>query len=86
MMISPQLRLTNNHVLDSPHTAAASFAEFGYEANEDGELLPSIRFALAPATLFVTDPMLNYTVVAVRPGSTNGRSLVAYGWVPLIAQ
>ncbi|MGH2533845.1 MAG: endonuclease [Thermomicrobiales bacterium] len=86
VMVSPRLLLTNNHVLDSSRTAAASQAEFDYEEDEDGRLRPSIRFALDPDAFFVTDVGLDYTLVAVRPEAVAGRLLGDYGWVPLIVQ
>ena len=86
VMISARLLLTNNHVLDTVEAAAASVAEFGYEADEDGEMLPSARFDLDPETLFVTDPMLDYTVVGVAHDAGTDRDLTEFGWVPLIPQ
>ncbi|MGH2618057.1 MAG: trypsin-like peptidase domain-containing protein, partial [Thermomicrobiales bacterium] len=86
VLISPRLVLTNNHVLDSAASAAASHIEFGYEDDDEGRLQPFVRFALDPDTFFVTDPELDYTVVAVNPASENGQPLDDFGWVPLIEQ
>lgn len=78
--------MTNNHVLDSVETAAASRAEFDYETGDDGRLRPAVWFGLDPDAFFVTDPGLDYTFVAVDVASTDGRLLHRYAWIPLIEE
>jgi DNA/RNA endonuclease G (NUC1)/V8-like Glu-specific endopeptidase len=78
-MVSPRLFLTNNHVLDAADTAASSQIEFGYEYGPGGVLRTSRVFSLAPDTFFVTDPALDFTLVAVRKDDALG----PLGWVSL---
>ena len=79
-MVSARLVLTNNHVLETANSARGSQAEFNFEVGTDGQLEPSVFFDLAPDEFFLTDPQLDYTLVAVRevPG------LARFGWLRLI--
>lgn len=65
-MVSGRLLLTNNHVLETADSARSSQAEFNFEVGADGQLEPSAFFDLAPDEFFLTDPELDYTLVAVR--------------------
>ncbi len=86
VMVSSRLLLTNNHVLESAETAAASRAEFDYETDDDGRLRRAVRFGLDPDAFFVTDPGLDYTLVAVDTVSADGQPLARYAWIPLIEE
>lgn len=85
-LISPRLLLTNNHVLQGPEQASRSYVEFNYQAGLDGLPLEPVAFALAPAELFVTDPELDFSVVAVQPQSAGGDALDRFGFLRLIEQ
>ena len=85
-MISPQLLLTNNHVLESPSVARRSFVEFDYQIGLNGKFLPTITFDLDPDTFFFTDEHLDYSVVAIRVDDRNRESLAGFGWNPLIEE
>jgi endonuclease G, mitochondrial len=80
-LVGPRVLLTNNHVLQTAAEAAASLAEFNYQ---DGVTSPTV-FALDPASLFVTDPALDYTVVAVREAGGDA-PLTTFGFNRLIEQ
>ena len=80
-LISPTLLLTNNHVLGSPEEARFSRVEFQYQELLDGGHDTSVFFPLDPARFFVTDPELDYTLVAVD--DPQGK-LAAYGFNRLI--
>ena len=68
--------MTNNHVLETPAQAAASAAEFGYEQDLTGRVQVGTSTGFDPDTLFLTDPALDYTLVAVQPtGSAAGPRL-----------
>ena len=83
-MVSPRLLLTNHHVLEDPGAAAASQIEFNFQLGLDGRRLPSVFFDLAPATFFLTDADLDYTLVAVGRDDQAG-AVAAFGHNPLIA-
>jgi S1-C subfamily serine protease len=84
-LVTDRLLLTNNHVCRSPEEAAGMAVQFGYEYDDVGQERPADQWPLAPGDLFVTDPDLDYTLVAVatRGGRAPGS---AYGSIPLIAQ
>ncbi|SHN83563.1 V8-like Glu-specific endopeptidase [Geodermatophilus obscurus] len=84
-LVTDRLLLTNHHVVRTPDEAAGMAVEFAYEYDEDGESRNEDRWPLAPGDCFVTDPDLDYTVVAValRDGRPPGET---YGSIPLIGQ
>jgi endonuclease I/V8-like Glu-specific endopeptidase len=86
VLVSPRLVLTNNHVLESAQDASASTAEFRYELDLDGEENTPVRFRLDPTACYLTDPTLDYSLVAVQPTAETGESLSDFGWAPLIEQ
>lgn len=51
--------MTNNHVIASAKTAAASYAEFFYEADRT-----TVKVSLRPERLFITDNELDFTIIA----------------------
>ena len=83
-MISPRLLMTNNHVLENVEAATGSRIEFNYQAAPDGTLLAPVAFPLDPAAFFMTDEVLDYTVVAVAVANGNLRKLNEFGWNRLI--
>ena len=84
-MVSPRLLLTNNHVLRSKADALHSEIEFDYQNDRNGRLLPVITYGFEPGKFFVTNPALDYTLVAVRERSVDDRvDLKLYGWSRLI--
>jgi DNA/RNA endonuclease G (NUC1)/V8-like Glu-specific endopeptidase len=78
-MVSPRLFLTNNHVLDAKSQAESSVVEFGYEYAPGGKLQTPRAFSFAPDEFFLTDPALDFTLVAVQPGD----GLADAGWLTL---
>ncbi|MGY1690655.1 trypsin-like serine peptidase [Geodermatophilus sp. SYSU D01105] len=84
-LVTDRLLLTNHHVIRTPEEAAGMAVEFAYEYDEDGRPRAEDRWPLAPDDCFVTDPDLDYTVVAVveRDGRPPGAT---YGSIPLIGQ
>lgn len=51
--------MTNNHVLGSMEEAEQSVAEFGFESDQAGK-----KVAIEPRRLFITNPELDFTIVA----------------------
>ena len=87
-MVSPRLLMTNNHVLPSPESARFSEVEFDYQNDRLGRPLPLVPFALEPATFFMTNAELDFTLVAVAEGSRQNTPvrLAHYGWSRLIGE
>jgi V8-like Glu-specific endopeptidase len=84
-LVTDRLLLTNHHVVRTADEAAGMAVEFAYEYDEDGEPRKEDRWPLAPGDFFVTDPELDYTLVAVtlRDGRPPGET---HGCIPLIEQ
>ncbi len=83
-LVSPQLLITNNHVLSSRQEASSSHVEFNYQLGLDGKPLTSVFFDLDPNTFFITDELLDYTLVAVKRVNRSGADLSHFGWYRLI--
>ncbi|WP_131766122.1 DNA/RNA non-specific endonuclease [Candidatus Protofrankia californiensis] len=65
-LVSPDLLLTNQHVLPDADTAASSSVEFDYQDGVDGRPLPLQGFALAPQRFFLADTNLDCALIAVQ--------------------
>ena len=83
-LVGPRLLLTNHHVIGSAEEAARTVAEFGYEADQNGFLPQGKRFRCAPQLGFVTDPELDFTLVALDDRAEDGgTALSGYGFLRL---
>lgn len=85
-MISPQLLMTNNHVLPDLNTAANSTIEFDYFAKRDGSIADPVTFMFDPDTFFLTDAALDFTLVSVTATGVRGEPLAGRGWTPLVRE
>ena len=86
-LVSPRLMLTNNHVLGSPAEAAASQVEFNFQDGIDGGSATPVLFNLRSSDFFLTDPELDYSLVAVAPESADSaHSLAEFGFSRLIEE
>ncbi|MPZ84365.1 MAG: endonuclease [Actinophytocola sp.] len=65
-MVSPELLLTNHHVLPDAATARNSQIEFDYQDGLDGRPLPTVELSLDPDRFFQADRTLDFALVAVR--------------------
>ena len=65
-MVSPQLMLTNHHVLPDAAVAGHSQIQFDYQDGIDGQPLPVAQFGLDPDRFFIADQALDFALVAVR--------------------
>jgi V8-like Glu-specific endopeptidase len=81
-LVSPKLLMTNNHVLENAQTAGASRVEFNFQEGPDGRLLPSIFLDFDPASFFITDRTLDFSVVALKGNLSN---ISKFGWNGLSA-
>ena len=86
VLVGPGLVMTNHHVLESAADASGAFAQFDYQENAQHDMLPVHQFRLNPARFFLTDAVLDFTIVSVEPSSDKGKSLTEYPWIQLIGQ
>ena len=84
-LISPDLVLTNHHVLEDADTAGSSRLQMPGEDDIDGNPLPVQVFDLDPKRFFITSPIdkLDYTIVAVKPRA-DGTTVASFGFNRLI--
>jgi endonuclease G len=82
-LVSPVLLLTNNHVLDRIESSRRSLADFNFE--DDINFIPkdTKTFPLDPDRFFYTSEELDFTIVAIRPQSTDGSPLSGFGFLRL---
>src|SRR4028119_1319604 len=85
-LVSPQLLLTNHHVLQSADRAADSVVELDYQVDRFGQPLPLQQFDLNPDAFFLNDKGFDFALVAVKPTSHQEKLLTDYGWCPLIQE
>ena len=83
-LVGPRLLMTNNHVLESIDDALVAEAQFDYQENVSGDLLPVHAYRFDPDSFFVTDKTLDFTIVAVAELSAKGQSISRYPWMKLI--
>ena len=85
-LVSPEVLITNNHVLPDINSAAFAVAEFNYQKDESFNDCPVYRFSLNPQRFFMTDWKLDFTLVSVNPTSHTGEDLKNIPWIKLISQ
>lgn len=87
-LISPQLFITNNHVIADAMAAQASQIIFDREIDETGRPRAITSFLLAPDrfALFSPDNVLDYAVVAVGPSHGGLGRIEDFGFCPLSAR
>jgi endonuclease G len=81
-LVSPELLLTNHHVLPDALTAERSTIEFDYEDGIDGRPLQPQVSPLDPGRFFVADQQLDIALVAVQAEPTD---LARFGFNRLMA-
>ena len=84
VLVGPRLLMTNNHVLRSVDDALNAEAQFDYQENISGDLLPVHAYRFDPKLFFVTSKELDFSVVAVTERSTKGQPIARYPWMKLI--
>ncbi|MFJ8111251.1 endonuclease [Streptomyces sp. NPDC096132] len=82
-LVSPALLLTNHHVLGSPEEAARGEVAFAFQDGIGGAPLVPAVFRLEPQRFFVTDPELDFSLVAVAERGTRGEVLSSFGRLTL---
>lgn len=81
VLVSNDILLTNNHVLNTLEVAREATCTFNYQVDRAGQRLPTKRFRFAPDRLFVTSSVLDgldYTFVWV-----DGEPGKEFGFIPL---
>lgn len=84
-LVSPDLFLTNHHVLPDKETAARSSVELDYETGRDGRPKGSKAFRIEPDRFFLADKAHDFALVALGPAG-NGAALGPFGFCPLVEQ
>jgi endonuclease G len=85
-LVAPGVLLTNHHVLDTPEVAHLSLAEFEAELDLNYVERKPRTFNLVPDKLFVTDPALDFTFVAVNAVATDGTPLSEFRSLTLLRE
>jgi endonuclease G, mitochondrial len=85
-LVTPNLLLTNNHVLPRKQTAEQSVAEFNFEARAALTDQKIQTYQLLPNQFFLTNKKLDYSLVAVAKVSSEGTALQTQGHLPLIQE
>jgi hypothetical protein len=78
--------MTNSQVLGSKLDAAQSELIFDFQLDRRGTPMAIRSIALMPDERFVTDPALDFTLVAVAEKAKDGGPLSAYGWNKLCGE
>ena len=81
-LVGNNLLMTNNHVISSPDDAAKMIAEFNYQTDVSGVLLPTARYAFDP-TIFMTDQQLDYTLIGLAAADGSTAPLSQWGTLKL---
>jgi V8-like Glu-specific endopeptidase len=81
-LVGNNLLMTNNHVISSPEDAGKMLAEFNYQTDVNGTLLPVARYDFDPTT-FVTDQQLDYTLIGLAAPDGKVAPLAQWGTLKL---
>ncbi|TLX73486.1 endonuclease I [Labilibacter sediminis] len=84
-MISPNLMITNHHVLEDVSTARYSLFEMNYRETDEG-LSNSEFFRLEPDEFFIANEHLDFAIVAVDVSNSNGSLISKYGFNKIIKE
>ncbi|MGP1488467.1 MAG: DNA/RNA non-specific endonuclease [Peptoanaerobacter stomatis] len=85
-LVSENVLMTNNHVIDSMRTALNSIAEFNYQDDVNFMPCPTCTFRLNPEQFFVTDEELDFTLVALKDNPSSDKQPKDFGHLHLIAE
>lgn len=85
-LVSENVLMTNNHVIDSMGTALNSIAEFNYQDDVNFMPCPTCSFRLNPEQFFVTDEELDFTLVALKDNPSSEKRPKDFGHLHLISE
>jgi endonuclease G len=84
-LVSSRLLITNHHVFMNEDEAQGCAANFFFEADDEGRIIPGTTHLLRPERFFVSDPALDFTLVAVDPVPVSGDDRLSdIGFIRLI--
>ncbi|MET3844153.1 DNA/RNA non-specific endonuclease [Bradyrhizobium sp. OAE829] len=83
-LITPNLLITNNHVLPDPETASRSLAEFDYQLDSNFVETRGRIFPFIPGEAFYTSVDLDFTIVGISPMGHDGTPITDFGVLPLM--
>lgn len=85
-LVSENVLMTNNHVIDSMRTALNSIAEFNYQDDVNFMPCPTYTFRLNPEQFFITDEELDFTLVALKDNPSSDKQPKDFGHLHLVAE
>lgn len=85
-LVSENVLMTNNHVIDSMRTALNSLVEFNYQDDVNFMPCPTYTFRLNPEKFFVTDEELDFTLVALKDNPSSEKEPKDFGHLKLIPE
>jgi endonuclease G len=87
-LISPQLFLTNRHVIPDEHAAIGTQITFDYEMDDQGRPQPSTIYTLDPGkfALFSPETELDYALIAIGKRNSGNTALEDLGFCVLSNQ
>lgn len=85
-LVSQNVLMTNNHVIDCVQTALNSLAEFNYQDDENFMPCPTYTYRLDPDQLFITDEHLDFTLVALKDNPSCEKHPEDFGHLKLIPE
>lgn len=83
-LVSENVLMTNNHVIDSMRTALNSLVEFNYQDDVNFMPCPTCTFRLDPEQFFITDEELDFTLVALKDNPSSEKHPKDFGYLNLI--
>ena len=84
VLVGPRVLMTNHHVIQSRDIGLQAEAQFDYQENRSGELLPVQSFRLVPDHFWMTDEELDFTLIGTESISAKGRDIATYPWIRFI--
>lgn len=80
-LVTPNLLLTNNHVIHTKEEAEQTEIEFGYQRDRTGKINNADVFRLKPSIFFLTCKELDFTLVAIDKARREDSLKI---WCPLL--
>ncbi|MFC0524218.1 DNA/RNA non-specific endonuclease [Pontibacillus salicampi] len=82
-MVTPNLLLTNHHILKDEEVASQSLAQFNFEQDVNLREKEIKNFHFKPEQFFLSNQKLDFALVAVETTSSDGNELTEFGHIPL---